>query len=157
MDKIHEYEVRPCNDYRGVDLISEVLPFGRLWYGEPNAASNAVAFTALPARTTYCRTRRSSSIQCHSTRTTRTRSLGNHSRPRNSRRLSSAEARIRRCNKNRTIPEGNSDSPARIEPRNQSASVMAATALLLVKASVSVLAWEWETEADNASRAPACA
>jgi putative transposase len=29
-----------------VDLILEVLPFGRLWYGEPNAASNAVAFDA---------------------------------------------------------------------------------------------------------------
>jgi hypothetical protein len=24
-------------DHRGVDLISDVLPFGRLWYGEPNA------------------------------------------------------------------------------------------------------------------------
>lgn len=26
------YEVRPRNDKRGVDLISDVLPFGRLWY-----------------------------------------------------------------------------------------------------------------------------
>jgi hypothetical protein len=26
----------------GVNLISDALPFGRLWYGEPNAASNAV-------------------------------------------------------------------------------------------------------------------
>jgi hypothetical protein len=26
-------------DHRGVDLISDVLPFGRLWYGEPNAVS----------------------------------------------------------------------------------------------------------------------
>jgi hypothetical protein len=25
----------------GVDLISDVLPFGRLWYGEPNAVSEA--------------------------------------------------------------------------------------------------------------------
>jgi hypothetical protein len=24
-------------DKRGVDLISDVLPFGRLWYGEPDA------------------------------------------------------------------------------------------------------------------------
>jgi hypothetical protein len=24
-----------------VDLISDVLPFGRLWYGEPHAVSNA--------------------------------------------------------------------------------------------------------------------
>jgi hypothetical protein len=26
----------------GVDLISDALPFGRLWYGEPNAVSNAI-------------------------------------------------------------------------------------------------------------------
>ncbi|HEX9424504.1 MAG TPA: hypothetical protein VF899_14800 [Pyrinomonadaceae bacterium] len=28
-------------DHRGVDLISDALPFG-LWYAEPNAISNAV-------------------------------------------------------------------------------------------------------------------
>ncbi|MGC1323809.1 MAG: hypothetical protein WA849_16635 [Candidatus Udaeobacter sp.] len=38
------YEVRPRKDHRGVDLISDGLPFGRLWYGEPNAASNAVDY-----------------------------------------------------------------------------------------------------------------
>jgi hypothetical protein len=27
----HVYEVRPRNDKRGVDLISDVLPFRRLW------------------------------------------------------------------------------------------------------------------------------
>jgi hypothetical protein len=46
----HIYEVRPRRDKRGVDLISDVLPFGRLWYGEPNAVSNALAtqsFTAV--------------------------------------------------------------------------------------------------------------
>jgi len=36
------YEVRPRRDHRGVDLISDALPFGRLWYGEPNAISNAI-------------------------------------------------------------------------------------------------------------------
>jgi hypothetical protein len=30
---IHVYEVQPRKDHRGVDLISDVLPFGRLWYG----------------------------------------------------------------------------------------------------------------------------
>jgi hypothetical protein len=34
---MHIYEVRPRRDYRGVDPISDVLPFGRVWYGEPNA------------------------------------------------------------------------------------------------------------------------
>ena len=33
----HVYEVRPRKDHRGVNLISDALPFGRLWYGEPNA------------------------------------------------------------------------------------------------------------------------
>ncbi|HEY4257320.1 MAG TPA: hypothetical protein VGM66_08915 [Candidatus Udaeobacter sp.] len=28
----HVYEVRPRKDHRGVDLISDVLPFGRVWY-----------------------------------------------------------------------------------------------------------------------------
>ena len=40
----HVYEVRPRKDNRGVDLISDVLPFGRLWYGEPNAISNAMGY-----------------------------------------------------------------------------------------------------------------
>ena len=39
---MHIYEVRPRKDHRGVDLISDALPFGRLWYGEPNAISNAI-------------------------------------------------------------------------------------------------------------------
>jgi hypothetical protein len=38
------YEVRPRKDKRGFDLISDVLPFGRLWYGEPNAISNAMGY-----------------------------------------------------------------------------------------------------------------
>ena len=29
---MHLYEVRPRKDYRGVDLISDALPFGVLWY-----------------------------------------------------------------------------------------------------------------------------
>jgi len=37
---MHIYEVRPRKDHRGVDLISDALPFGRLWYGEPNAIAN---------------------------------------------------------------------------------------------------------------------
>ena len=42
--KMHAYEARPRKDRRGVDLISDALPFGRLWYGEPNAVANAVAY-----------------------------------------------------------------------------------------------------------------
>jgi hypothetical protein len=40
----HIYEVRPRSDKRGVDLISDVLPFGHLWHGEPNAVSNAIGY-----------------------------------------------------------------------------------------------------------------
>ena len=28
------YEVHPGKDKRGADLISDALPFGRLWHGE---------------------------------------------------------------------------------------------------------------------------
>src|SRR5262249_54914600 len=41
---MHIYEVRPRKDHRGVDLISDALQFGRLWYGEPNAVSNAFGY-----------------------------------------------------------------------------------------------------------------
>jgi hypothetical protein len=37
----HLYEVRLRKDHRGVDLISDVLPFDRLWYGKPDAISYA--------------------------------------------------------------------------------------------------------------------
>ena len=35
---MHVYEVRSRNDKRGVDLISDALPFGRLWYETPDDA-----------------------------------------------------------------------------------------------------------------------
>jgi len=35
------YEVRPRKDKRGVILISDALPFGRLLYAEPNAIGYA--------------------------------------------------------------------------------------------------------------------
>jgi hypothetical protein len=46
----HVYEARPRKDKRGVDLISDALPFGRLWYGEPNAISNAVDYAKFYTR-----------------------------------------------------------------------------------------------------------
>jgi hypothetical protein len=47
---VHVYEVRPRKDHRGVDLISDALPFGRLWYAEPNAISNAVDYAKFRSR-----------------------------------------------------------------------------------------------------------
>jgi len=42
--QMHTYDVWPRQDGRGVDLISDALPFGRLWYGEPNAVVNAIGY-----------------------------------------------------------------------------------------------------------------
>ena len=44
MNVQHVYEVRPRSDKHGVDLISDALPFGRLWYGEPHAVANAIGY-----------------------------------------------------------------------------------------------------------------
>jgi hypothetical protein len=44
------YEVRARKDHRGVDLISDALPFGRLWYGEPNAVSNGIDYAKFRSR-----------------------------------------------------------------------------------------------------------
>ena len=46
----HVYEVRPRSDNRGVDLISDALPFGRLWYGEPDAISIAIGYAKFRSR-----------------------------------------------------------------------------------------------------------
>jgi hypothetical protein len=46
----HVYEIRPRKNKRGVDLISDALPFGKLWYGEPSAASNAVGYAKFYSR-----------------------------------------------------------------------------------------------------------
>jgi hypothetical protein len=45
----HIYAVRPRKDHRGVDLISDALRFGRLWYGEPDAISNAIGYASFVA------------------------------------------------------------------------------------------------------------
>jgi hypothetical protein len=42
--KIHAYEVRPREDHWGVDLISDVLPFGRLLYLEVREAVGYAKF-----------------------------------------------------------------------------------------------------------------
>jgi len=44
---MHLDEVRPRKDHRGVDLISDVLPFGRLWYDGPD---NAVGYAMHSSR-----------------------------------------------------------------------------------------------------------
>ncbi len=47
---VEAYEVSQRSDKRGVDLISDALPLGRLWYGEPNAVSNAVDYAKFRSR-----------------------------------------------------------------------------------------------------------
>jgi hypothetical protein len=46
----HCYEIHPRKDKRGVDLISDALPFGRLWYGEAAAISNAIGYAKFHSR-----------------------------------------------------------------------------------------------------------
>jgi hypothetical protein len=50
---MHECEVRPRKDKRGVDLISDALPFGRLWYGELDAVANAIGYAMHRSRSHY--------------------------------------------------------------------------------------------------------
>ena len=47
---IHVYELRPRKNHRGVDPISDVLPFGRLWYDGPDAAANAIGYATHRSR-----------------------------------------------------------------------------------------------------------
>jgi hypothetical protein len=44
MTNSHVYEVLPRKDKRGVDLIGDALPFGRLWYDGPQAVANAIGY-----------------------------------------------------------------------------------------------------------------
>jgi hypothetical protein len=48
--RAHVYEVRPRKDHRGVDLISDALPFGGLWYAGRNAISNAIGYAKFRSR-----------------------------------------------------------------------------------------------------------
>jgi hypothetical protein len=50
MISVHCYEIRPRKDKRGVTLICDALPFGRLWYGGPNAVSNAIGYAQFYSR-----------------------------------------------------------------------------------------------------------
>jgi hypothetical protein len=46
----HVYKIRPRKDKRGFDLISDALPFGALWYGEPDAITNAIGYAKFFSR-----------------------------------------------------------------------------------------------------------
>ena len=41
---MHVYEVRPRKDKRGVNLISDALPYSPLWYRGPNAIRDAINY-----------------------------------------------------------------------------------------------------------------
>jgi hypothetical protein len=47
---MHTYEAHPRKDHRGVDLISYPLPFGQLWYAEPDAVANAIGCAKFRSR-----------------------------------------------------------------------------------------------------------
>jgi len=47
---MHLCEVRTRKDHRGVDPISDALPFGRLWYDGPNATDFVIKKLPPPHR-----------------------------------------------------------------------------------------------------------
>ena len=47
---MHTYEVRPRKDHRGVDLIPDAVPVGRLWYGGTAAITNAIDYAKFRSR-----------------------------------------------------------------------------------------------------------
>jgi hypothetical protein len=48
--KMQAYEMRPRKGNRGVNLISDALSFGRLWYEEANAISNTIEYAKFYSR-----------------------------------------------------------------------------------------------------------
>jgi hypothetical protein len=72
----HVYEVHPRRDHRGVELISDALPYGGLWYTE---AADAIGYAKFyrrshvaviraydTARRKYCRRRLARASNCQS-------------------------------------------------------------------------------------------
>jgi len=47
---MHTYDVWPRKDGRGVDLISDRLPFGKLWSAGPYAVVNAIGYALQHSR-----------------------------------------------------------------------------------------------------------
>ena len=47
---MHVYEMRPRRDKRGVDLISDALPFGRLWYDGAEVVAKAIGYAKFYSR-----------------------------------------------------------------------------------------------------------
>lgn len=48
------YELKPGKDGRGFYLISEALPFGRLWFQDPDAAIGFATFYSQSKRGEVC-------------------------------------------------------------------------------------------------------
>jgi hypothetical protein len=48
--RTHVYEIRLRKHKHGADLISDVLPFGRLWHVGPNAISNVLGYAQFYGR-----------------------------------------------------------------------------------------------------------
>jgi len=48
-----EYEIQPRKHHRGVDLFPMCCPFDHLWYGEPKAVSNAIAYARHRSRSRH--------------------------------------------------------------------------------------------------------
>jgi hypothetical protein len=51
---MHVYAVQPRSDERGVDLISDALAFGRLWYAEPGRSQQCNRLREVLQPVTWC-------------------------------------------------------------------------------------------------------
>src|SRR4051794_38249044 len=87
----------PRKNHRGVDLISDALPFDRLWYDGPNAATNAIGYAMHCSRShdavirvyngaanvieTHVRAGGSKGVKCHALDRTGVRTQSNTFRP----------------------------------------------------------------------------
>jgi len=49
VDSVHVYEVRPCKDRRGTDLISDVLPFGQFFMADQTLPSTQLVIHNITA------------------------------------------------------------------------------------------------------------
>jgi len=47
---MHVHKIHPRKDHRGIDLVSDMLPFGCLWYAGPNAVANAIGYATHRSR-----------------------------------------------------------------------------------------------------------
>jgi hypothetical protein len=47
---MHSHQLRARKNHRGLNVVSDALPFCRLWYTRPNATNNAIGYAKFYSR-----------------------------------------------------------------------------------------------------------